>query len=200
MANRRSYTKGLAKREELLETALGVIARNGYSRASLRGLAAAVDLTQTGLLYHFESKEALFIEILKRRDEAAEKVYVEAVEANPTLDFADMLAAGIQENAGLAGLMQLYTRLAAEATEEGHPAREFFQQRRVGLVEAYSRQIAGLQKHGIVPSHLDPTVIASLTANLLDGLQLAWLIDPTIDMAAQLRAFWALVEGKPAIS
>ena len=42
MARRGSYAKGVAKREEILTTALDVIARNGYRRTSVRELADAV--------------------------------------------------------------------------------------------------------------------------------------------------------------
>ncbi|WP_426592639.1 TetR/AcrR family transcriptional regulator [Cellulomonas sp. McL0617] len=197
MTRRGTYPKGVAKREELLNTALEVIAREGYSRASLRQLAAAVELTQTGLLHHFESKEALFIEVLRRRDSAAEKLYRQALDEDPTLDFAEMLAEGVTGNTDVAGLMQLYARLAAEATEPDHPAREFFQNRRRALVAAYSEQIHGLQEADAVPTQHDPTMLALLTAALMDGLQSAWLVDPDIDMAAAMRAFWALVECRP---
>jgi len=39
MAQRGSYAKGIAKREEILTAALDVIARNGYRRTSVRELA-----------------------------------------------------------------------------------------------------------------------------------------------------------------
>ena len=51
------YAKGLAKREEILSTALDVIARTGYGRTSVRELASAVGLSQAGLLHYFASKE-----------------------------------------------------------------------------------------------------------------------------------------------
>ena len=62
------YAKGIAKREEILDTALEVIARSGYARASVRELADAVGLSQAGLLHYFASKEELYAAILLRRD------------------------------------------------------------------------------------------------------------------------------------
>ncbi|HET7802283.1 MAG TPA: helix-turn-helix domain-containing protein, partial [Humibacillus xanthopallidus] len=69
MGRRGAYAKGVAKREEILDAALAVIARNGYQRTSVRDIAEAVGLSQAGLLHYFSSKEALFAEVLRRRDE-----------------------------------------------------------------------------------------------------------------------------------
>ena len=66
---RGSYAKGVAKREEILTRALDVIAREGYRGASVKELADAVGLSQAGLLHYFDSKEELFTEILRKRDE-----------------------------------------------------------------------------------------------------------------------------------
>ena len=66
---RGSYAKGVAKREEILTRALDVIAREGYRGASIKELADAVGLSQAGLLHYFGSKEELFTEILRKRDE-----------------------------------------------------------------------------------------------------------------------------------
>src|SRR6478736_945527 len=69
MARRGAYAKGVAKREEILEAALEVIAREGWHGASVKELADAVGLSQAGLLHYFDSKEELFIEIVRKRDE-----------------------------------------------------------------------------------------------------------------------------------
>ncbi len=68
MAQRGSYAKGVAKRNEILATALDVIADQGINGASIKELAAAVHLSQAGLLYYFDSKDDLFTQILRARD------------------------------------------------------------------------------------------------------------------------------------
>ncbi len=69
------YAKGLAKREEILTTALDVIARSGYRGTPVRELANAVGLSQAGLLHYFSSKEELFTEILAKRDADNEEAF-----------------------------------------------------------------------------------------------------------------------------
>ncbi|WP_210751737.1 TetR family transcriptional regulator [Nocardiopsis alborubida] len=83
MARRGSYAKGVAKRGEILDAALTVIGRDGYSRATVREIADAVGLSQNGLLHHFGSKERLFVEVLRHRDELDVLVYGEGARRRP---------------------------------------------------------------------------------------------------------------------
>lgn len=83
MARRGSYAKGVAKRGEILDAALEVIGRDGYSRATVREIADAVGLSQNGLLHHFGSKERLFVEVLRHRDELDRLAYGEGAEQRP---------------------------------------------------------------------------------------------------------------------
>ncbi len=69
MARRGSYAKGIAKREEILTTALDLVAAQGFRRTSIKDIADAVGLTQAGLLHYFDSKDELWVAILRRRDE-----------------------------------------------------------------------------------------------------------------------------------
>lgn len=97
------YAKGLAKREEILNTALEVIARTGYGRTSVRELASAVGLSQAGLLHYFASKEELFAEILLKRD----RVDHDRSEPEAGSEIA-ALASIVRHNAEVPGLVQLY--------------------------------------------------------------------------------------------
>lgn len=55
MARRGSYAKGVARREEILESALDVIGRKGYQNASLKEIAEVVGVTPAALLHYFGS-------------------------------------------------------------------------------------------------------------------------------------------------
>ncbi len=48
-----------AKLARILQVAAGVFAEKGYHRASIRDIAAATEVSLSGLYYYFESKEAL---------------------------------------------------------------------------------------------------------------------------------------------
>ena len=128
MARRGSYAKGIAKREEILRTALAVIAREGYHGASVKELAEAVGLSQAGLLHYFESKDELFVEILRTRDEIDLADHAEAAGADLD-DLRDGYLDIVRHNAQVPGLVELFTRLAADAADPEHPSRAFFAER-----------------------------------------------------------------------
>ena len=182
------YAKGVAKREEILTTALDVIARNGYGRTSVKELADAVGLSQAGLLHYFSSKEELFQEVLRKRDE---------VDAQGMTDLTrisiDEYVQFIRHNADVPGLVQLYARLSAEATDPKHPAHAYFVERQRLIREQFADLIRGRQQAGDAPASLDPQMTATLLVAVTDGLQTQWMLDPEIDMAEHIAYLWRLI-------
>ena len=192
MTQRRGqYAKGVAKREEILTTALDVIARNGYGRTSVKELADAVGLSQAGLLHYFSSKEELFQEVLRKRDE---------VDAQGISDMSgisiDEYVRFIRHNADVPGLVQLYARLSNEATDPEHPAHAYFVERQRQIREQFADLIRGRQEAGEAPASLDPTKTATLLIAVTDGLQTQWMLDPEVDMAEHIAYLWQLITGQ----
>jgi AcrR family transcriptional regulator len=191
MAQRGSYAKGVAKREEILTAALEVIARNGYRRTSVRELAEAVGLSQAGLLHYFSSKEELFQEILRKRDE------VDASAFEPdTTDFMEGFLGVVRHNAEVPGLVQLYAQVSTEAGDPDHPAREFFIQRYAEFRRRFAEQIRLEQAAGRVDPDIDPELAAGLFLAAADGLQTQWMLDPSIDMPEHIGYLWHLITRK----
>lgn len=208
MAGKRgTYAKTAARREEILNTALEVIAKEGYSKASLKQVAEAVGLSQMGVLHHFNTKEELLVEVLNRRDTmafghgrdadtplTAESLYEITHQSNSNI--GDLFVSLARENSETPGLIQLFTRLLAEGTEEGHTAHDFFQNRLEKISTYVKLVVQEEQKRGIVSPDLDPNVVAVSFTALMDGLQTLWLYNPEIDMSAHIQMFWQLVRNK----
>lgn len=188
MARRGSYAKGVAKREEILTAALDVIARNGYRRTSVRELADAVGLSQAGLLHYFSSKEELFQEIVRKRDEVDASAF-EGLRETPIEGFF----AVIRHNSEVPGLVQLYAQVSTEAGDPEHPAHEFFIERYRRFRAMFSQLIRDEQAAGRVDPALDADRIANLFLAAADGLQTQWMLDPSIDMADHVAYLWQLV-------
>ncbi|NKY59051.1 TetR/AcrR family transcriptional regulator [Nocardia flavorosea] len=193
MARRGSYSKGVAKREEILEAALAIVARVGYGRTTVRELADAVGLSQTGLLHYFGSKEDLFTAILARRDATDRLAF--APPADPTPDIPGSLMQVLRHNADVPGLVELYTRFAGEAARPEHRAHTYFRDRYHDIRRLAAEGVAELQRDGRLPAHLDPQRFAVLTVALMDGLQMQWLYDPEIDMADHVAYLWELLSA-----
>jgi AcrR family transcriptional regulator len=188
MARRGSYAKGVAKREEILTTALDVIARNGYRRTSVRELADAVGLSQAGLLHYFSSKEELFQQILRKRDEVDMSTF-DAELKHPVEGFF----AVIRHNSEVPGLVQLYAQLSTEACDPDHPAHAYFVDRYHRFRGVFSTLGRNEQAAGNVDADLDADRIANLFLAAADGLQTQWMLDPSIDMADHVAYLWQLV-------
>jgi AcrR family transcriptional regulator len=193
---RGSYAKGIAKREEILTAALDVIARKGYQRTSVRDLADAVGLSQAGLLHYFSSKEELFAEILRKRDE----VDRERMPGGRGAMVGGLIEV-VRHNATVPGLVQLYAQLSTEATRPEHAAHGFFVERYASLRAALAAEIQAAQARGEVSVALDATRAATILLAAADGLQTQWMLDPSIDMADHLETLWqALGHGSTSLA
>lgn len=192
MARRGSYAKGVAKREEILEAALEVIAREGYRGASVKEISEAVGLSQAGLLHYFDSKDELFTEILRKRDERDASLF-----APPPIDPAADLRHGyvevIRHNSEVPGLVQLFSRLSVDAADPQHPAHRYFVERSRMLRQTFADALAGRQAAGELTDRVDPDTLARIFQAVADGLQLQWMHDPGVDMAATVDALFEVL-------
>lgn len=186
MGRRGAYAKGVAKREEILDAALTVVAEYGYRKASVREIAEAAGLSPAGLLHYFGSKEELFVAILTARDERDRREHGD-------IDFTEAFLATLRHNTAVPGLVHLYARLAADAGDADHPAHDFFRARTKQLEDSGRGAIIAAQDAGEIRADLDPAWIVRSTHALADGLQSAWMLDPTIDMAADVEEFLRLL-------
>lgn len=173
----RNYSKGAAKREEILDVALETVAESGYNAATIRAIAEAAGISKTGVGHHFASKHELLTAVLARRDEAG----VNAThDAGPELLF-DTIRQVLAARAKDSGLTELYIRLAAEATDPANVAHQFFVDRYQKLGEFGTAELAELQRAGGVARNVDPQVLSVLIQAAVDGLQLRLLYDPDLD-------------------
>jgi AcrR family transcriptional regulator len=195
---RGSYAKGIAKREEILERALDVIAREGYRGASVKELADAVGLSQAGLLHYFDSKEELFTAILRKRDEV-DSVGFGLYAPDGTVAHGDLqegFLGVIRHNADVPGLVQLFARLSVDAADPDHAAHDFFVERGRTLREVFTAAIAQKQADGELTPAIDPAVLSRIFQAVADGLQVQWMLEPDIDMAAITEALFVALDPR----
>lgn len=185
MAARGHYAKGRMKRAEILDTALAVIAEHGYSKATVKELADAVGLSQMGLLHYFGSKDALFAEILRHRDEADASTVDLA-----THDFAATLVTeilrAVEVETASPGMAQLTMRVVGEATEAGHVAHDFLRDRYTAIRAIVQTAVDRLRDRGEVTDDVDAEAVASLLFAAWDGLRIQHMYDRSIDVRARM--------------
>ncbi|MFJ3490533.1 TetR/AcrR family transcriptional regulator [Leifsonia aquatica] len=185
MAARGPYAKGKAKRAEILDAALAVIDEQGYSAATVKELADAVGLSQNGLLHYFGSKDALFAEILRRRDELSE-IEIDVQREGFAENMVGALLSALDAETSSPGLAQLALRVTGEATEPDHLAHEFIRHR-YELVRVVVRDaIVQLQSEERLAPDIDPDAVAALVYASWDGLRIQWMYDRSIDLRAHM--------------
>ncbi|MEV6171556.1 TetR/AcrR family transcriptional regulator [Streptomyces sp. NPDC051954] len=183
------YAKSSAKRQQILDAALAAYAEAGSRKVSVRDIAQRVGMTDAGVLHHFGSREALLTAVLEARDAAAQAKY-----GDPHADPSAGLHI-VADNASTPGLVKLFVDVAAAAAEPGHPAHDWFIDRYADYRGSLADQISDGLAHppaggvdGPSPSPIDPEWAARILVAAVDGLQLQWLLEPGIDMAADLAA------------
>ncbi|WP_110590039.1 glycoside hydrolase family 3 N-terminal domain-containing protein [Microbacterium suaedae] len=184
-AGRRSYSQGKESRIAILETALDVIERKGYSATSLRDIAAEVGMTQAGLLHHFGTKENLLVEVLRQRDVVNRRhLTIDPGEEPMTLRTA-------RHNVEVPGLVHLYVSLQAAAADPEHPANEFFRRRGELVTGTIRRDVEARQTAGTFPADVDAAMMARVLLAVSDGLQAQWEVDRDgVDLPATLEWLW----------
>ncbi len=184
--------RGDATRQQVLDTALVMFAKQGYRATSVRDIAARAGITHPGLIYHFPTKQALLMAALERRDE------VDCVESHDgVVEFADLdgrallahLVAGAARNATKRGLVELFANLSVEATAPDHPAHEYFVGRYAALRATLIRGLEELAQAHELRDGVVPSVAAAHLIALMDGLQIQWLLDAQTDMAGALADY-----------
>ena len=142
-------------------------------------------MTHAALLHYFPSKEALLVEVLRERDARGA-----GAEASPP--GLPSLVRGAEYNATVPGLIALYTSMAATAADAGNDeARAYFTERFAQLRARIADALAQDAGEPVGAEHLG---LASLIIAASDGLQIQWLLDDSVDIAAGLGLLQKLIE------
>lgn len=182
------YEKGRIRRDDIITAAAALYGEVGYHGASLREIAKRVGITHAGLLYYFPTKEALLAAVLERRD--AEDSARENLHAAPGLDMMRRFVTLAGHNVRHPGIVDLYSRLAAEAIAPDHPAHDYFVRHYRQAHEDVRDSFAIMAERGELRDDVDPGLAALTFIALMDGLQVQWLTMPdAVDLVASVRFY-----------
>ena len=192
------YAKSAQRSVEILDAATTVFATHGYRGGSLRDLARELDLSLTSIVHHFGNKYALLEAVLERADKTTS--------GNENFDFdaactergvASATLGRVRSNLERPELLRLFAILSAESSAPEHPAHDWFVDRYRMHADELALAFAFDQKMGRIDAARDPHVLARLLIGAWDGVQLQWLIDPSVEMEDVMRAFfeWSMPEA-----
>lgn len=177
MASTRGYAKGRAKRQEILDAAVIIFSEVGFYNASLREIALRCNISHTGLLHHFKTKEELLSVILAQREDSIyEELGVDSPDGVTSLGKLYALALRAERTPIMSRSISILT---TEATQTDHPAHAYFREYYANLRNFVDESLYQAAAEGdLNPQIIDliPQVSASLIA-AIDGMMLQQQID-----------------------
>ncbi|MET0693447.1 MAG: helix-turn-helix domain-containing protein [Propionibacteriaceae bacterium] len=182
------YRTGVRRREQLVSVALDVFAEHGYAGGSLRTIAEQAGVSHATLIQHFGSKEGLLTAVLEEWDRRTVQRDLADVSG---LDYFRRLPEVMATHQRQRGLLQLFTTIAAEATNPTHPAHAFIQQRYTANLATLAGHLRHAGNVGDVAPLTDDQIEVEvrLVTAALDGIGLQWLLDPSTDVVAAVSTY-----------
>jgi AcrR family transcriptional regulator len=189
---RRSYPKGVRRRQQILDSVIALLAQRGVDRASLRTVGEAIGVSHTALRHYFSSRDELLVEAYRTHE-------ARAAGDGPAADSSavSVIIEAAERNRSIPGLVELYATLTTDALQEQHAlTREFVRDRFRSLREALAERIAEGQPGA--RAGIDPMDAAALVIAASDGLQIQWLLDPdAVDVGRSLTILDQLLPRVP---
>ncbi|MEO1986687.1 MAG: TetR/AcrR family transcriptional regulator [Martelella sp.] len=181
------YRSGLKRRAKIVEQAVEVFGRYGYSKGSLQEIATRSGITPAAIMRHFDNKEELLVEVLRHWDDAQiadEKRY-------QGLAYFRSLRSVTENNIAHRGFIDLYLTLSIEASRADHPAHPFVVERYERTMEVFTRHLRHAIDNGEIPAMDDDTVTyeAHLLIAVLDGFAIQWMLDARIDLLLMIGTY-----------
>lgn len=180
--------KGKARRELIVDAATRLVARNGSRGTNLAEIAAEAGVSQSGLLYHYTTKEALLNAVLDRRDDAEDEVLWHDTDAG--LGILDVIAHNVTRWESRSHAVGMHTVLVVENLGEDGVLHPRLASRYHVTVDRISSVLAAAQDRGEIRADVDTRLKAIEIIAFINGLETAWLLDPEIPVAMTAKA-WA---------
>jgi AcrR family transcriptional regulator len=200
-ALRGPYQSGIKRRQEIVDAAAQVFAKFGYTSGSLRQIAEDVGVTPSALIRHFGSKEGLLVAVLARLEEENRRILSPPYEG---LEYFRRLPNLLANHTNHRGFVELLMTLSTEASNPKHPARAFITKRYDHVVSQGVLRLKEARASADILPMDDAFLLMEVRGFFaqMDGLQLQWLLDPSIDLVGIFRHFLDVTlarwTGKPA--
>ena len=192
IGRRGSYAKGVARRQEILDRAIDVFAERGGHGTSLRSIAQAIGVSHAALLHYFDSREQLLLAVYEHAE--AKRLSDQTVPRATTA--VDVMTIAATANVEVPGLVELYSTLVAASLETGNTAgRAYFTERFDRVRRDLVDRLRAQQAAGEIRSDVDAEQIAALLVAASDGLQIQWLLDPSVRLQETLGALATLLRA-----
>ncbi|MFF1692412.1 TetR/AcrR family transcriptional regulator [Streptomyces sp. NPDC058257] len=189
------YAAADPRRAAIIDAALVLFAKAGYLNSSLAKIAAEAGTSATVITHHFGSKRRLLMAVLEAREDRTVRTFGRLAPGSGP-GSGDDVRALFREVLALAaynltqpGLIELYTRLSAEAGDPAHPAHAYFAERYERVAGFLASALRRSLDKGQLRTGIDPESIAREILAVSDGLQVQWAVaEGRLDFVGLYRA------------
>lgn len=179
---RRTKEDAAETREKILDCAIRVISRKGYSATTLDDIAREAEVTRGAIYWHFKNKVDLFNTLLVERFTGAYQGMDERVKDKKQL--YDMLYSRListltaLKTSDMFRNIQTIVYFKTELNEELEQFKQYQIKLRRRYIEEYTRIMQQAQQDGALAPSLDARRLAVCFVALVIGLMNIWLLDP----------------------
>ncbi|MDR3663893.1 MAG: helix-turn-helix domain containing protein [Mycobacterium sp.] len=175
--------KGEDRKQRILEIAERLLARYGWRNTSLAQIAREAGVSPAGLLHHFESKEALLDAVLDARD-ADDNAH-----ADLSGDLAHEIGRVAERFVRAPELVGTFSVLLIENIASDAPLHDRLLNRQRTATTIVADIIRTGQHEGRYRADIDAAVKAVEILAFINGMETAWLLDPSIPLVAVFKGY-----------
>jgi AcrR family transcriptional regulator len=175
--------KGEDRKQRILQVAERLLARYGWRNTSLAQIAKEAGVSPAGLLHHFESKEQLLNAVLDARDADDD------IHADRTGDLITEICRVAERFDRSPELIGTFTVLLIENIAPEAPLHDRLLARQREAVGIVAGLIESGQRAGRYRTDIDTATKAVEILAFVNGMETAWLLDPSIPLAQVFREY-----------
>jgi AcrR family transcriptional regulator len=191
--NRGPYAKGILQRQQILNAALELFARQGYEASTLSAIATFAGITREALRHYFNSRDDVFLAIIGAQDTSHH-----GYGASSGGSLFDQIVKAASRNSATPGLSALNATLAARAViDKDSPTSRCVNRRMSQLRAEIREEIRRSQELGVIRSDIAPGTLAAIILATSDGLTTQSALPDATDATAAMRALEMLMTVPP---
>lgn len=175
--------KGEDRKQRILEVAERLLARHGWRNTSLAQIAKEAGVSAAGLLHHFDSKEQLLNAVLDARDTDDD------IHADRSGDLVTEICRVAERFDRAPELVGTFSVLLIENIAPDAPLHDRLLARQRAAVDIVAELIASGQRAGRYRTDFDPAIKAVEILAFVNGMETAWLLDPSIPLAEVFKGY-----------
>lgn len=190
------YATGSARRGEIITAAADLVTAAGHVDLTMAQVAAEAGVSEATVLYHYPSKDHLFAATMVEIDARQQSLVAESL---TTWDTPTGISRATSDAQDHPHARRLYVKVMADAADPAHPGHDYA---RTHLEMIRSHMAAALvqrQAEGLAHPSIVPERFAVQMAAIWDGLTTQWLIDPTLDLTAEVLEAFRRLSGQDAM-